>query len=119
MQLEDNMDGFARLSEEIQRFYLDQPHRTIYIFDNKAPEKSSGDCYLRFLIDRKHVVEYRLCRDRGVVLGVISLAIGPQYFLPIHFLDVETAKRFTIEPTTSGVVKNLQALDECLQGRQY
>lgn len=39
MQLEDDMDGFARLSEEIQQFYLNQPDRTIYIFDNKVPEK--------------------------------------------------------------------------------
>jgi hypothetical protein len=70
--------------------------------------------FIRFLLDAKYVVEYRIGRDRNFFLSIPSLAIGPHYFPPCDFWDYANSQRFTLEASTEAIVHNLKILDEFL-----
>ncbi|MDP5007643.1 MAG: hypothetical protein NWQ13_01240 [Glaciimonas sp.] len=117
MLLNDSESSRNMLYSCIENFYK-KTNRNIYIFSLPFPE--SDDAYeLCFLLDRKHVVKYRIGKDRGFYLGTVLLAIGPHYFGAADFWSYENWKRFTIEASTEGIEQNLALLDEFLGYPDY
>lgn len=113
MQLGNNIGGLKALYEAIYTYYARYDGRPVVIFDDKSPD-ANGDYYVRFLLDRQHVVQYSVGRDREVNLGALTLAIGPHYFRPADFWSYEASTRFRIEASTDAVMHNLALLDEFL-----
>lgn len=113
MQLGNDIGSLKALYEVIYEYYARYEGRFIEIFDDKSPDER-GDYYVRFLLDRKHVVQYSIGPDRGVNLGALTLAIGPHYFRPADFWSYEASARFKIEASTDAVMHNLALLDEFL-----
>lgn len=114
MQLNHDVSSFTLLYEAVISYYKKNGDRHISIFADKSPEGGGGKFYIRFLLDRKHVVEYVILQDRGFSLSGLSLAIGPHYFGPADFWSYKDSERFTLEASTEGVQKNLELLDEFL-----
>jgi hypothetical protein len=84
-------------------------------FESKRPvDNMEFGYFLRFLLDKRHVIECRIEKDRGLFIAIPSIAIGPHYFSPGQFWDYENAQRFTLEATTEGIDHNLRLLDEFL-----
>ena len=75
----------------------------------------NGYC-IRFLLERKHVIECGVLYEPRVkrYLSTLLLGIGPEYFGPANFWSYEQSERFTMEATTEGIVHNLGLLDEFL-----
>lgn len=117
MQLKNDMDSFAALFNTVSLFYHDD-RRNVLVFEQQSPTKDLDVGYfVRYLLDRKHVVEYRIANDRGFFLSILSLAIGPHYFNPGDFWDYENSERFKLEASTEAIVYNLTLLDEFLRSR--
>lgn len=115
MQLKNDMASFAELFNTISSFYQSVENRRIVIFEEKYPSKDIESGYfVRYLLDAKHVVEYRIANDRNIFLSVPSLAIGPHYFIPGIFWDYENSQRFNLDASTEAIVHNLKLLDEFL-----
>lgn len=86
------------------------------IFEEEYPDKDIDSGYfVRYLLDAKHVIEYRITNDRNFFLSIVSLAIGPHYFSPADFCDYENSQRFSLEASTEAIVHNLNLLDEFLK----
>lgn len=114
MQLKNNASSAEALFNSVSTFYFDGGRKCV-IFENTLPNESvETDYFVRFLLDRKYVVEYRIASDRGRFLSVVSLAIGPEYFSPGDFWDYENAQRFDLEASTDAIPYNLKLLDEFL-----
>lgn len=111
MQLGNDLKSFQRLYEAVNSFYGRCAIRHWAIFEDLTPEQEDK-YYVRFLVDRKHVVEYAVVTDRGFQLSGVSLAIGPRYFGPADFWSYENSKRFALEATTEAIEQNLHLLDE-------
>ncbi|WP_211467975.1 hypothetical protein, partial [Collimonas silvisoli] len=79
MQLNNDASGFSLLYETVISYYQKNGNRHLSIFADKAPTDDEK-FYVRFLLDRKHVVEYAIVKDRGFNLSGVSLGIGPAYF---------------------------------------
>ena len=115
MRFNNEMASFEALFNTITSFYQGSKGRVILIFDEGFPNDDILSGYfIRFLLDRKHVVEYRVANDRNMSLSVLTLAIGPQYFSPVDFWNYENSKKFSLEASTEAVVHNLRLLDEFL-----
>jgi hypothetical protein len=115
VQLKNEMHSFDMLFNAVSSFYRGDQSRRVLIFEEKYPDKDDDSGYfVRFLLDRKHVVEYRVANDRGLFLSILSLAIGPHYFPPTDFWDYENSQRFNLEASTEAIVHNLELLEEFL-----
>jgi hypothetical protein len=115
VQLKNDITSFDSLFNAVSYFYRGDESRIILIFEEKYPDKDTdSEYFVRFLLDRKHVVEYRITNDRGLFLSILSLAIGPHYFPPTDFWDYENSQRFNLEASTEAIVHNLKLLDEFL-----
>jgi hypothetical protein len=115
VQLRNETKSSDLLFNTVASYYQKEEGRKIVIFDvqNAGGDVNSG-YFIRFLLDRKHVVEYRIANDRNFFLSIILLAIGPHYFSPADFWDYENSRGFSLEATTEAVVHNLKLLDEFL-----
>lgn len=112
MQLKNEITDFNVLFNTVTRFYHGDD-RKILIFDKKFPDDDVDSGYfIRYLLDRKQVVEYRISKDRGFFLSILSVAIGPHYFTPADFWDYQNSQRFKLEASTDAIVHNLRLLDE-------
>jgi hypothetical protein len=112
VQLKDRLSDLDALYNAVTDFYFVTSRRCL-IFESKSPgAEGQGDYFVRFLLDGKHVVEYRIAEDRGTFLSIVSLAIGPHYFSPGDFWDYKNSQRFTLEASTDAVSYNLNLLDE-------
>lgn len=116
MQLKNEINSLDPLYNTVAEYYSDRGRRCL-IFDAVLPGESvDSGFYIRFLLDRKHVLEYRMERERGFFLSVVSLAIGPHYFTPGDFWDYENSQRFNLDASTEAIEQNLKLLDEFLYG---
>lgn len=114
MQLENDEKSFSLLFNAIGDYYEKNGNRAVHRFENVKPSGTETGYFVRFLLERKHVVEYRIAQDRDTFIGILSLAIGPHYFSPGEFLDYENSQRFVLEASTEGIETNLKLLDEFL-----
>jgi hypothetical protein len=113
--LKNDMQSFDFLFNKISEYYEICKNRKIVIFEERHPSNDvESDYFVRFLLDRKNVVEYRVSFDRGFLVAIVSLAIGPHYFSPGDFWDYENSQRFSLEPSTEAIGFNLKLLDEFL-----
>jgi len=117
VQLKNDIESKNALDQTILGFYKKTGNRIVRIFSHSDNEGEIG-YWTNFLLDKKHVVRYGICSDRGFWLGAVELGIGPHYFRPSYFWSYEDADRFALEATTEGVEKNLALLDEFL-GYKY
>jgi len=109
------MSSFSELFNTISSYYENIDGRKIFIFEEQYPtEDLELGYFIRYLLNAKHVVEYRVKNDRGIFLSVLSLAIGPHYFIPGVFWDYENSQRFNLDASTEAIVHNLKLLDEFL-----
>ena len=111
MLLSDDISSFRLLYDAVQAYYRLHGDRALAIFDEKPPG-DDDKYYIRFLVDRKHVVEYAIVKDRGFNLSGVSLAIGPHYFGAADFWSYKNSERFTLEASTGAIESNLKLLDE-------
>lgn len=111
MQLNNDFDSFKILYEIINAYYKKAGNRFVTIFSDTPPSAENG-YFVRFLVDRRHVVEYGIVQDRSCNLSSISLAIGPHYFGPADFWSYEASERFKMDASSDAVVHNLALLDE-------
>lgn len=115
MQLRNEMDSFDILFNTVTLFYSRDKGRRVLIFETKVPDEDiDAGYFVRYLLDSKHVVEYRIANDRHIFLSILSLAIGPHYFTPADFWDYENSQRFSLEASTEAIERNLKLLDEFL-----
>lgn len=114
MLLKDDDQSFEVLYNTISSFYYNIDRQFLIFEHQRQANEVDSDYYVRFLLDRKHVLEYRITKDRGFLLSVVSLAIGPHYFIPADFWDYENSRRFKLESSTEAVVFNLKLVDEFL-----
>jgi hypothetical protein len=115
VQLRNEMSSFYELFNTVASFYQKSEGRDIVIFEEKYPSEDMDLGYfIRFLLDRKHVVEYRIANDRNIFLSILSLGIGPHYFASVDFWDYENSQRFSLDASTEAIVHNLKLLDEFL-----
>lgn len=112
-RIRNNAEGLASLCNEIESYYKKNGDRFVYIFDTKLPGEDA-DIYVRFLMDKQHVIEYSINEDRRMMLGGALLAIGPQYFSPAFFWSFEDGERFRIDTYPDDIEHNLRLMDEFL-----
>lgn len=109
------MNDFEILYNTITLFYNRDKGRRVVIFETKFPDENiEAGYFVRYLLDSKTVIEYRIARDRCTFLSILSLAIGPHYFTPGDFWDYENSQRFSLEASTDAIEQNLRLLDEFL-----
>lgn len=113
MQLSSDYAGFELLFNTVRLYYSNTGNRQLNIFSQELPD-ANGRYQIRFLVDRKYVVQYSIGEDRGYFLGGLALAIGPQYFGPADFWSYENSERFAMGATTDCITQNLSLLDEFL-----
>jgi hypothetical protein len=112
VQPSNDSNSLSTLYNSIIDYYYDAG-RSVLIFEKTEPfSEQELNYFVRFLVDKKHVMEYRICTDRGISIAIPSLAIGPHFFSPGEFWDYENSQRFTLEPTVDGLKKNLKLMDE-------
>lgn len=115
MQLKNEMNSFELLFNTVSSFYQQFEKRRFLIFEEKFPSEDIDSGYfIRYLLDAKHVVEYRITSDRNLFISIPSLAIGPHYFSPMEFWDYQNSQRFSLEASTEAIAHNLKLLDEFL-----
>jgi hypothetical protein len=116
VQLKNDMGSFDLLFNTASSYYREHGDRQIIIFEEQYPSDDSERGYfIRYLLSKKHVVEYRVNSDRGFLLSIVSIAIGPHYFSPGDFWDYKNSQRFSLEASTEAIVQNLKLLDEFLE----
>src|SRR5450830_365070 len=109
--LENDIGVVSDLFNTISSYYIANG-RVFVIFDNaQISDELSLGYYVRFLVDRRCVVEYKFERDRQMLIGTVSLGIGPAYFPPANFWDYENSKRFSLEASIEAINLNLAVLD--------
>jgi hypothetical protein len=115
MQLNNDLDSFSLLITTISSYYHTR-RRPLQVFFYQQPEGQDRYC-IRFLIDRKHVVEYGIEYEPKVRgnIGELRLGIGPEYFSPIAFWSEAQSRRFSLAATTDAICNNLALLDEFLE----
>jgi hypothetical protein len=118
MQISNDFDGYKTLHLTICDYYKKNGSRNLAFFANKTPD-GDGECYIRFLMDRKHVIQCSILTDRGINLTAVLLAIGPHYFTATDFWSYENSRRFKIDASTESVIHNLRLMDEFLGYGQY
>ncbi|WP_157900234.1 hypothetical protein [Rhodoferax koreensis] len=116
MLLKNDEKSFELLFNTIGDYYEKNGNRTAYIFENLKPGNNiEAGYFVRFLLEKKHILEYRIVQDRGFFIAIPSFAIGPHYFSPGEFWDYKNSQRFTLEASTEGIEQNLKLLDEFLE----
>ncbi len=116
MQLKNEKASFDLLFNTVSAFYQKSGTRNIVIFEEKPPSEDLDEGYfIRYLLDKTYVIEYRIANDRGYFLSILSLAIGPHYFPPGDFWDYKNSQRFNLEASTEAILHNLALLDEFLK----
>ena len=111
MRLDCDNDGSQNLHNAVTLYYVARKHNALIFEQDIRAVGEKSKIFVRFLAYRKHVVEYQISRDRSLI-AMPGLAIGPHFFTPAEFWDYENSLRFTLEPTTEGVEKNLRLMDE-------
>jgi hypothetical protein len=106
-----NNEGMQSLYNTVAMYYAAKKQNAVIYEKNLPLKDEKSDIFVRFLVYRRHIVECRIGWDRSL-LAATSLAIGPGFFSPAEFWDYENSLRFTVEPTTEGVEKNLRLMDE-------
>jgi hypothetical protein len=115
LQLNNDLESFSLLITTIGSYYHTR-RRPLQVFFHQEP-KGQDRYFIRFLIDRKHVVEYSIeyeAKVRGNI-GGLRLGIGPEYFPPIVFWSEMESRRFSMAATTEAICDNLALLDEFLE----
>jgi hypothetical protein len=118
VRLENNSNGLFILVETIKKHYQKTPRTRVQIFDTRAISDPFDGYYVNYLLNGKHVVKYHFYTDRRMLVGILSLGIGPHYFFPEQFAGDKWLSRFTTEPTVDAINKNLSALDAYLSDEQ-
>lgn len=118
MRLNNDLDGYKHLHASICDYYKKNGDRHIAFFADKLP-RDGGDLYIRFLMDRKHVLQLSIITDRGINLIGTALAIGPHYFSSADFWSYENYMGFEREASTESVIHNLRLMDEFFGYTQY
>jgi hypothetical protein len=115
VQLKNEIESFNELFNTVSLLYSGNGRKAL-IFESKFPDEDEDVGYfVRFLLDRKHVVEYRIAKDRGFFLSILSMAIGPHYFTVADVFDYDSLQRFELAASTEAVIHNLKLLDEFLE----
>jgi hypothetical protein len=112
VQLINDAESFTLLILTVSDYYRAR-QRSIFMVHYQEPNE--GGAYLvRFIVDRKHAVEYYIDSDprMGGLFGGVRLGIGPEYVNPIVFWSNEADGRFYCAATTEAIQKNLALLDE-------
>jgi hypothetical protein len=102
VQLKNDASSSLELNECVNA-YFEKQNRSCKFLPPKI--SSEGEWYaLRFLIDRKHVIEYSIPID----------GVGPCFVFPIDLMNEEQAKdfNFSMDSTTEAVEHNLVLLDK-------
>ena len=110
MRLESEIIDAHQLDGAIGKYYREKS-RFVEIFDVHLSENDANMFFVKFLLDRKHVIQYIISKDRGVWGASILLAIGPAYFRPAQFWSYDAMKMFSMETTVTALRKNLDAMD--------
>lgn len=111
VRLKNNDDGISGLDNVIENYYDKNGGRFVLIFDEKSTSEG-GLTYVRYLLDKKHVIEYSIYEDGRTMVGEIALAIGPHYFSPEIFWSPENSVRFKPGIYPNDIEHNLRLLDE-------
>jgi hypothetical protein len=111
-QLIHDAESFKLLILTVSEYYRAR-QRSIFMVHYQEP-KEGGTYLVRFIVDRKHAVEYYIDSDprMGGLFGGVRLGIGPEYVNPIVFWSNEAGGRFYCVATTAAIQKNLALLDE-------
>ena len=115
MQLKIDEESWFALDRIINAYYEKQARH--FASFRSGSSRTSDSLEFCFLIDRKHVVKYIIGSDRGMLLGILFLGIGPAYFGPADFWSYEDSQRFRLGINIEDINHNLGLLDEFL-GRE-
>src|ERR1051325_10232828 len=114
VQLKNDLESFDALFNTVSDYY-EKNNRSCVIFEtNFLGGDMEPSYFIRFLVDRKNVIEYKVAQDRGMLLSILSLGIGPHYFTPADFWNYEKSKLFKMEASTDAIFFNLSLLDNFL-----
>lgn len=112
MQLKNNDNNLRDLHNIITDYYY-KLDRIFLIYEHDLLlENDTNGYYVRWLLDRKHVFEYKVIEDRGMQLSIISKAIGPNFFSTYDFMSYDNAERFSLSVDKISILRNLKLLDE-------
>lgn len=115
MPLKNNQLNLINLHNIITEYYF-KLGRDFLIYENKnVDDINSNDYYVRWLLDKKRVFEYRITRDRGIDLSIVSMAIGPHFFSVHDFWDYTNGERFRLSIDRESILANLILLDEFIE----
>jgi hypothetical protein len=112
VQLKNDASSSLELNECVNA-YFEKQNRSCKFLPPKI--SSEGEWYaLRFLIDRKHVIEYSIPIDRRNYFATLLVGVGPCFVFPIDLMNEEQAKdfNFSMDSTTEAVEHNLVLLDK-------
>lgn len=87
------------------------------IFDSNFPSDIKTEVhFLSFLVDRRHVVEYKIHWElpMGVLFPTFSVAVGPAYFYVGLLWPKDSFDKFSLEVDKMNLRRNLNALDELI-----
>ncbi|MCJ8146549.1 hypothetical protein MKI79_06490 [Acinetobacter sp. A3.8] len=108
MSLNSEHQNLWELNNIISKYY-DSLNRVYAVFERRYT-KDENDGYpgyfVRWLLDRKHVFEYRITEDREMLLSVISMGIGPAYFSVFEFWGYHNAERFRLGVGEEEIIHN-------------
>ena len=100
----------------ITKHYVDK-RIDVDIFDSNFPSDIKTEAhFLRFLVDRRHVVEYKIHWElpMGVLFPTFSVAVGPAYFYVGLLWPKDSLNKFSLEVDKVNLKRNLNALDELI-----
>lgn len=112
MLLKSDKDDLSKLHNIITNYYYNLGRKFIIYEHEISNEFNDNDYYVRWLLDRKYVFEYRITEDRGMALSIVSKAIGPKFFTPYDFWDYDNAERFNMNVDEISILNNLKLIDE-------
>lgn len=116
MILNNDNQSVDMLFNTIMNFYRTNGNREVLIFESsEIRDNYEIGYFVRFLLEKKYVIEYKISSDRGYLLSILSLAIGPHFFTPGEFWDYKNSQRFMLEASTEAIELNLSLLDEFLR----
>lgn len=72
VHLKNNTEGLSNLYKHITYYYEVNRDRLLLIFDHGHTE-GYGRIYVRYLLDKKHVVEYSIFENEGAISGEIAM----------------------------------------------
>lgn len=117
MLLKNNEDNLIKLHNIIADYYYNLGRKFIIYEHNILSESDSIGYYVRWLLDRKYVFEYRVTEDRNMMLSVVSMAIWSHFFIAHDFWDYDNAERFSLSVDEYAILKNLKLIDEFIEDK--